>query len=629
MNFKKTFSFLIIAFVCIINQNSKAQNFQWIRNQSFNILFNPDLTSFNCATDYQGNSILSSIYNYKLTFNLFMGDVSLKKFSPSGIQKFNRIMSGKLNIKGLQTDLNGNIYVSGSFMDTLKIDSLNFISNTGTGYNLNYFMIKLSPLGEIIWKRNINTVYTPTFILDVIKIKNNNLYLGLLNGNSAFIKKYDLNGNEIMSINASDLRGISGIDVDPSGNICSTGSCSSGNINFAGQSVTAPFPYNVYFVKYNSSGAYVWSRFVEDITFQNPDIYCDNSGNIFAAGDLSGSFMFGNIQTQGRQWVYDFFLTKIDASGNFLWVKEVPATATITGDAGLAAVNGLAADLTGNVYISGFLRGTMNWGNNIITSSSGNKDLLILKYDQNGNLLSGKTAGGTGSDRIDCIAADNFGNIFISGNFANTAHFDTITAVGTGFINSFLGKMSAGNVSGLINLSLIIEGFYDVQSDKMRMKDTVSIYLRNSISPYEIIDSSRSVIDSVTHNGLFFISNAFSGSYYLQIRHRNSIETWSAVPVDYIQGSFADYSFTSAASRAFGNNLAQVSNSPVRFGIYNGDVNQDGTADAVDLSLIDNDVINSVSGYFPSDLTGDHTIDAADLGIADNNVLKGVSTVRP
>jgi hypothetical protein len=73
----------------------------------------------------------------------------------------------------------------------------------------------------------------------------------------------------------------------------------------------------------------------------------------------------------------------------------------------------------------------------------------------------------------------------------------------------------------------------------------------------------------------------------------------------------------------------QIDNSPLRFAVYSGDVNQDETIDASDLSIVENDVAVSLSGYFTSDLNGDNFADASDLSIVDNNASNSVSSVLP
>ena len=75
--------------------------------------------------------------------------------------------------------------------------------------------------------------------------------------------------------------------------------------------------------------------------------------------------------------------------------------------------------------------------------------------------------------------------------------------------------------------------------------------------------------------------------------------------------------------------MKQVDNSPVRFALFSGDVNLDGTVDAADISNVDNDASISVSGYVNTDVTGDNFVDAADVSIADNNSMLGIMVVLP
>jgi len=189
-----------------------------------------------------------------------------------------------------------------------------------------------------------------------------------------------------------------------------------------------------------------------------------------------------------------------------------------------------------------------------------------------------------------------------------------------------------GTINGsqvyVLNLTTFIEGFYNSSSNPM-VSDTILIYLRNAASPYAIIDSARTVLSTNGEGSFIFFNISAGTNYYIVIKHRNSIETWSSSPVEFSSGVTLTYDFTSAASMAYGNNQIQVDNSPVRFAIYSGDVNQDGVVDASDLALIDNDAFNSVSGYVNTDLSGDDFVDGSDLLIADNNAGSNVIAITP
>jgi len=157
------------------------------------------------------------------------------------------------------------------------------------------------------------------------------------------------------------------------------------------------------------------------------------------------------------------------------------------------------------------------------------------------------------------------------------------------------------------------------------VKDTVRVYLRNTNSPYSFVDSAISVLDS-TGYGRFNFPNAVNGTlYYIVIKHRNSIETWSNQGKMF-SGFQLSYDFITAANKAYGNNL-KLSGS--KYCIYGGDVYQDGTVDASDFSLVDNDVYNSVSGYVATDVNGDNIVDGSDYSIVDNNTFNFVKLIRP
>ncbi|MBL0108114.1 MAG: hypothetical protein IPP52_12705 [Ignavibacteria bacterium] len=124
-------------------------------------------------------------------------------------------------------------------------------------------------------------------------------------------------------------------------------------------------------------------------------------------------------------------------------------------------------------------------------------------------------------------------------------------------------------------------------------------------------------------------SNAPGGNYYIAVKQRNSIETWCSGAITLSRTTPASFDLSSSLSQAFGSNMTQVNTSPVRFAIYSGDVNQDGTIDASDVSSVDNDAFNSLSGYVNTDVTGDDFVDAGDVSIVDNNASLSVNAITP
>lgn len=178
-----------------------------------------------------------------------------------------------------------------------------------------------------------------------------------------------------------------------------------------------------------------------------------------------------------------------------------------------------------------------------------------------------------------------------------------------------------------LNLTAYIQGLYDASSNTMTA-DTGKVYLRNSSSPYNVIDSAKALLNT-NGTGIFTFFNATNGvNYYIDFRHRNTIQTWSSTTQPFTAGVM-NYNFTNLITKAYGNNMKQVDTSPVRFASYNGDVNQDEVIDVGDIILIYNDLLNSASGYINTDLNGDGITDVSDLIIAYNNALNNVTVIRP
>lgn len=192
------------------------------------------------------------------------------------------------------------------------------------------------------------------------------------------------------------------------------------------------------------------------------------------------------------------------------------------------------------------------------------------------------------------------------------------------YVSEFNFTTSAFSV---LNLTALIQGFYDPSSDLMT-PDTMRVYLRNMFPPYSVVDSAKGLLDA-NGNGQFSFANAVDGNpYFIDLNHRNSVQTFSSGGVLFSFGS-ATYDFTQSQSQAFGSNMIMVDLSPVRFAIYGGDVNRDLVVDASDLGQIDNDANNFTTGYVITDLTGDNYVDITDLAIADNNSLNFVGAILP
>ncbi|HMS33796.1 MAG TPA: YCF48-related protein [Ignavibacteria bacterium] len=171
------------------------------------------------------------------------------------------------------------------------------------------------------------------------------------------------------------------------------------------------------------------------------------------------------------------------------------------------------------------------------------------------------------------------------------------------------------------NLTIGIEGFWNGTT---QISDTVNVTLRSQNSPYNIVDQSKAVLSNTGYATLTF-NTAPAGNYYIQINHRNSLETWSGAPV-YLSANVNNYNFTTGAAQAYGNNMVLKSG---RYCDYSGDVNQSGNVDLTDLIQIYNAAAIFTSGYVSEDVNGDDIVDLTDLVITYNNAANFVQMVTP
>ena len=157
-------------------------------------------------------------------------------------------------------------------------------------------------------------------------------------------------------------------------------------------------------------------------------------------------------------------------------------------------------------------------------------------------------------------------------------------------------------------------------------QDTVTVLLRSAVSPYAVVETKKVSLSGAGTAAVVFTGAVNGASYYIVVKHRNSVETWSKSGGEVFVNGILNYDFTTAASQAYGSNMVLVGSD---YAFYSGDVNDDGFVDGADGLLIDNDAFNFVSGYVVTDLNCDGTVDGSDAVFADNNAFAFIGIVRP
>jgi hypothetical protein len=167
-----------------------------------------------------------------------------------------------------------------------------------------------------------------------------------------------------------------------------------------------------------------------------------------------------------------------------------------------------------------------------------------------------------------------------------------------------------------LNLKVFLEGFYN-GATQTQVPDTVQILLAQGTAPFTFKDTSLALVGSDGMALSVSFAKAISGNYYIVIRHRNHLETWSNVAMYFSTGNPVNYNFTSSSTQAYCGNMKPVGSVWVLWG---GDANQDGF-----VSPLDYDVYRPMfgySGYMNCDFNGDGFVDGYDLLILNANFGK-------
>jgi hypothetical protein len=202
---------------------------------------------------------------------------------------------------------------------------------------------------------------------------------------------------------------------------------------------------------------------------------------------------------------------------------------------------------------------------------------------------------------------------------------------------SSFGTFTGGPGFKTLSLKLYLEGLYtgggvmaQAQGNTGNQypgltSDDISVELHNSVTYATLVYTANNINLSTTGIASFTVPATYNGSYYLTIKHRNSIATVSSTPVSFASSTI-NYDFSNLATKAYGNN---EKNAGGVFLIYGGDVDQDGFVGVSDMANVDNQSALFGSGYLPEDIDGDGFVGVADMAIIDNNSANFISTVTP
>ena len=146
-------------------------------------------------------------------------------------------------------------------------------------------------------------------------------------------------------------------------------------------------------------------------------IAVDIDGNVYVTGSYSSTVDFDpgvasfNLTSNGSM---DVYVLKLDANGNFVWVKSA-------GGAEFDYGTGISTGISGNVYVTGVYEETVDFnpgaGTANLTVSGGSPGAFILQLDTAGNFISVRGIATKSSLCRLYVAVDSTENVYITGPF--------------------------------------------------------------------------------------------------------------------------------------------------------------------------------------------------------------------
>jgi hypothetical protein len=398
-------------------------------------------------------------------------------------------------------DNQGYSYICGHFLGTLNYQLQSGTQSITSAGSNDIFIAKLSPNGNVVWIYRIGGT-SSDYAFRIAIDSQNNLYLagsyrntvdfdpgpGQFNltassGNpNAFVLKLDENGQFIW---ARDFIGLDNvvaytISVDVYGDLV-VGGFFEGTVDLnPGAGVnnhTSAGDLDLFITKLDQGGNYIWSltRGSED-TDSCFDIATDNQGNILATGYFSDTVNFNPPETGTSLTANsgeDIFIYKINANGEFIWVKGVGG---FLQDRGL----GITTDTNGSVLITVGIRSTVDLdpGPGIFNMESinccGYLTGVLLKLTSDGNFewASDISYAFTSSSPgpIAPVITDSSNNVYVGSRTSETLlniriYNDSGVIIGN---YPLTGQNSYSNISGLaidIDRSVYCLGFFSSTLD--------------------------------------------------------------------------------------------------------------------------------------------------------------------
>lgn len=361
--------------------------------------------------------------------NDFDGFVS--KLSPQGQVLWTLHLAGKglQDVRDLHVLPSGDLLVTGNFTQELKVATQSRVATQG-----GCFLFRVTPQGSMKWFVQAGGMGADLGQALVSDAQDNIYLLGSFTGTSRFgTFTITQNGLYDLFVAKLDSSGTFQWVTTTQGSATSTATDltrdSKGNLYLVGQFVadiklgTLSLESNqadMVLAKLSPKGDFLWAKATSGDGLAVPHhILLDTNQNLTVIGEVEGSKVFGSTKLQQPRHG-DIFVTQLNTKGEFLWVKKN------TGTNVHIHPYGASQSPSGHIVIAGEYDGKPTFDKQVFPMAT-EFQAFFLAVSPKGEFLASTTTQHSKPIHGRVAAHDSQGNLYLLGEFVESAQFDKIS----------------------------------------------------------------------------------------------------------------------------------------------------------------------------------------------------------
>lgn len=397
----------------------------------------------------------------------------------SKLEKFNFVGT----FYDIDVDAQGDIYLAGTFVDTLRLgDKMIFSQYADSLNNSQIFYAKVSKEGKVIYLKNADSqayswctsithangrTYISGTYRETIEV-DGRLYDSGTRTATAYIAEID-NQGAILWLNR--LPSISSAEVAEDGRIHLSGSFSD-TIRLGGSFIQSPFRRNFYYGQMTGDGDWIPETIQYGSVGSNEngdrlsisDLEINENGEAALTGFFSGSYLEVGGEFVASTTDKTQFVVKFGASGSVQWAKDAG------GIQGSWVVRPDLAMSGERVFFCSTFEDKMNLTGEDIFSRGGT-DIIMIVFGGTGEVEFIERYGDTSFDFGYGITIDPQNHVTLFGNYNNFIRFDgDLRLISNGTVDVFLAK---ADFSEIVSIESIYSEYLPLQVEPNPTSDLI------------------------------------------------------------------------------------------------------------------------------------------------------------